>query len=504
MRERVSGRITAAAHAARFDASPVRHPLKRPESDRRHWGDDLEAEAARTTDWLALRDPVRSEAGNHLPRLPISFPELSRDIPRGKPVDPEVSAHVGETLGYDFSSVRIHDGATAARLTGRLRARAATFGTNVAFAPGRYRPDDPEGRRLLTHELVHVAQQRTTGPLVQLAPEVAPGTGVLTLSWDVRFKQNRPRANELFAAPEEVLTPEGLSDYRALLMLLTTDPGQQAQIEGSASVEGDPAENIRLSARRARWTANQIGPVHVRRAPGHAADCPELVEGEYACGTSHAHPTVDPADRRVTVQMFRPPAPLGTRLPSPSPPASVPGTSTPPAGTAKAGGQGAASLGGSAGSGQLSVQGGIGYTRHFYTTPAGSKDPLGEWVIQIVRAYTLQFHEDKRPGLELQFPVQVQYSLTTGQWSVAVGTQLSYVHPLAGDKFQWSVFAQGLAGPNISADSWLLQPAAGAQITWQPTDWFNLAIQATGGYTAQTPGPSSVDLGGLFVITVQR
>jgi hypothetical protein len=39
---------------------------------------------------------------------------------------------------------------------------------------------------------------------------------------------------------------------------------------------------------------------------------------------------------------------------------------------------------------------------------------------------------------------------------------------------------------------------------WQPTDWFNLAAQATGGLTLQKPGPASVDLGGLFVITIQH
>ena len=502
MRERVSNRVTTIAQMGRSTASG-QPTLERQRRDRRPRATEPEAEAARTADWLVSRGPVRPEAGDHRGRTPVSFPETRKDLPRGRPVDPGVSEHVGQALGYDFSSVRIHDDAAAARLTGRLGARAATFGTNIAVAPGRYRPDYAEGRRLLAHELVHVAQQQAAGPLVQLAPEGAADIGVLTLNWDVRFKQNRPTADELLAAPEVVLTPEGLSDYRALLMLMT-DPQQQVQIEGSASIEGDAAENVRLSARRARWMANQIGPVRVRSAPGHKPDCPETTAGQYACGTSHAHPVADPADRRVTVRIFQPSGTHRGMLQPPSDPSPGPKPQSPPTGTVQPGQPSVSGQKGSSGSNQVSLQGGIGYTRHFYTTPAGPHDPLGEWVVQVVGAYTRQFHPDKRPGFELQFPIQVQYSLATGQWSLTSGAQPSYVLPFGGNKWQWSAFAQVLGGANLSTGSGLFQPAVGTQVMWQPTDWFNLAAQATGGLTLQKPGPASVDLGGLFVITIQH
>jgi hypothetical protein len=41
-------------------------------------------------------------------------------------------------------------------------------------------------------------------------------------------------------------------------------------------------------------------------------------------------------------------------------------------------------------------------------------------------------------------------------------------------------------------------------LAWQPTDWLNISAQIAAGGTAQTKGPGSIDLNGLFVITVQK
>jgi outer membrane protein OmpA-like peptidoglycan-associated protein len=512
MRMRVATQGAIPGQADHFSTG-VPNPLERSGNGRRQRGGDLEAQAANTADRLvspARRTGMGSEFGSISRGSDTVPPQAGPASAAGRPVDSEVSAHVGRALGCDFSTVRIHDDRAAARLTDRLGAYAATFGTHIAFAAGQYRPSDTDGRRLLTHELVHVAQQRMTGPLVQLAAKDSPHfANTLTLNWDIRFKLNRPTAAEPFAAPDTVLTPEGLSDFRMMLTLLIADPRQLAQVEGSASIEGNPAENDRLSARRAQWIAKQIGPQRVQAAPGNEPDCRELADGEYACGTSHAREVADPADRRATVRLFQPPAPLGVRI---TPPAAQPAPPQPPARTTQDATKDAApgrSPGGSAepaagGPNQVAAQGGFGYTRHHYTTPAQRTDPLGEWVAQAVAAYTRQIHRENQAGLELQFPIQVQYSLTTRQWSVASGLQLSYIVPFGGGQFQWSAFAQALAGPNISADSWLFQPAAGTQLTWQPANWLTLAGQITAGYTTQTSGPSSRDVSGMFVITFQK
>ncbi|GAA0712501.1 DUF4157 domain-containing protein [Dactylosporangium roseum] len=76
----------------------------------------------------------------------------------GEPLDPMTARELGDRFGQDFSTVRVHTGPD----TGR--SAAYTVGEDIVFAPGRYAPRTAEGRRLITHELAHVVQQRTEGP----------------------------------------------------------------------------------------------------------------------------------------------------------------------------------------------------------------------------------------------------------------------------------------------------------------------------------------------------
>ena len=69
---------------------------------------------------------------------------------------------------HDFSAVRIHP--AAAEVTAPLRARAVTIGQEVYFHPGEYRPETPEGRRLLAHELAHTLQTRASDGATVRAP----------------------------------------------------------------------------------------------------------------------------------------------------------------------------------------------------------------------------------------------------------------------------------------------------------------------------------------------
>jgi hypothetical protein len=62
-------------------------------------------------------------------------------------------------FGADFSRVRVHSDAIAARAATELRARAFTIGPDIYFAPGQFHPHQPVGRALLAHELTHVLQQ---------------------------------------------------------------------------------------------------------------------------------------------------------------------------------------------------------------------------------------------------------------------------------------------------------------------------------------------------------
>lgn len=68
------------------------------------------------------------------------------------------------SLGWDFSTVRVHSGKRANQLATEVNAAAFTLGQDIFFARGRYNPEHREGQRLLAHELTHVVQQ-TSGRL---------------------------------------------------------------------------------------------------------------------------------------------------------------------------------------------------------------------------------------------------------------------------------------------------------------------------------------------------
>jgi hypothetical protein len=67
----------------------------------------------------------------------------------------------------DFSSVRIHTDANAAKSAEAVAAHAFTAGNHIVFGTGQFAPGTNTGRRLLAHELAHVVQQSRIGPTVQ-------------------------------------------------------------------------------------------------------------------------------------------------------------------------------------------------------------------------------------------------------------------------------------------------------------------------------------------------
>jgi len=77
----------------------------------------------------------------------------------GRPLPPIVRADMENRFGRDFSSVRIHTGSDAAAAAHALHAHAFTLGDHIAFGEGAFQPEGMEGRKLLAHELTHVAQQ---------------------------------------------------------------------------------------------------------------------------------------------------------------------------------------------------------------------------------------------------------------------------------------------------------------------------------------------------------
>ena len=75
-------------------------------------------------------------------------------------VNTELSNHYGR----DFGDVRIHTDPQAGEAALAIGAEAYTVGRDIVFAPGAYRPDSSDGRRLIAHEVAHVVQQGVRTP----------------------------------------------------------------------------------------------------------------------------------------------------------------------------------------------------------------------------------------------------------------------------------------------------------------------------------------------------
>jgi hypothetical protein len=96
----------------------------------------------------------------------------------GRALDRRTAAELGGALGRDVSQVRVHDDDRADRLSRSLDAAAFTIGRDIFFRARHYNPGTTAGRRLLAHELAHVAQQEggpRTAPRYRLAPAGDPG-----------------------------------------------------------------------------------------------------------------------------------------------------------------------------------------------------------------------------------------------------------------------------------------------------------------------------------------
>jgi hypothetical protein len=70
---------------------------------------------------------------------------------------------VEAATGSDLSGARVHTGPESAAAASAISARAFTLGQDIHFAAGAYQPGSSGGDRLVAHELVHAAQQGSSG-----------------------------------------------------------------------------------------------------------------------------------------------------------------------------------------------------------------------------------------------------------------------------------------------------------------------------------------------------
>ncbi len=148
------------------------------------------------------RKPESSVSDSSLPSNFMS------SLGAGQPLDRTSRDYFETRFGMDFSHVRVHSGAGAAESAASINARAYALGNNVVFGAGQYQPNTIQGKRLLAHELTHVAQndKSTTIRRAETEDRESICSGLTDIKSDVNSFVN----TELSAARSSV----GVSPFR--------------------------------------------------------------------------------------------------------------------------------------------------------------------------------------------------------------------------------------------------------------------------------------------------
>lgn len=139
--------------------------MRAPESSRGTSGAGGEQRSAEQAQHLSAGQPPRAHD-----RIPFDAQISAARQSSGLPLSSNIRTFMEPRFGVSFEGVRIHSGDKAAALAQKVHARAFTVGHDVFFGAGEFRPQSPESRRLLAHELSHTIQQANVAPRIQRSP----------------------------------------------------------------------------------------------------------------------------------------------------------------------------------------------------------------------------------------------------------------------------------------------------------------------------------------------
>jgi hypothetical protein len=454
-------------------------------------------------------------------------------------------------FGHDFSRVSIHADHRAAASAQAVNALAYTVGRHVVFAPGQYQPTTDSGRNLLAHELAHTIQQDATDghPLDRLSISDPAGPA--------EHAADRAASAALAGSPSMASNPSLEKSHSPIIARRTPplDGGPQddntdrdvGPVPAATPASAAPAEPDQLNDQSDRliasfdsdapskrpWKLNELTKTIVTALSASNLAYVRIF-GVYPTKAGEEDPKSAAFQRAETVRKaliqwigpgkfsedrfdvafadgsigdpqiqiyiaYNPTVVSGPGISSgtaPKAPEPAPPDSTPPDKSDKPADPNAPSS-------QIGGQAAVGYVSHHYTTPAGPNDALHEWLVQAMLGYTRQLHGKNLSGPELQGFGQVQYSLTTKQFTIGVGGQVSYVLALPAN-LQLSFWGQLTGNVNPASGVKQLSPTVGTQLQWQPVDFFAIGAQAGVGPNYQTSGPNSTDRGVTFFIQITK
>jgi len=246
-------------------------------------GDHSEHEANRIADQVMARsttEPVTSAP----PHIRRSVARSTRDVGAAPESVHQVLGNPGQALAtplrsdmeqrfqHDFSAVRVHTGPSAELSASDVNAQAYSVGSDIVFGAGRFAPGTHDGRRLIAHELAHVAQSGEAGPPTSQVVRRQPTNTNTPKNPDPNAPENRvgplDTAQELgesgilfipgpAAKPGEGLSIAGLRiPYRSFRLINPIEPRTVPQIPASTDDFAD-------------LVLNQFQPGHTLPRPGY-------------------------------------------------------------------------------------------------------------------------------------------------------------------------------------------------------------------------------------------
>ncbi|UBF23960.1 DUF4157 domain-containing protein [Kovacikia minuta CCNUW1] len=97
-----------------------------------------------------------NQSSAHASNLEASVQQARSD---GKTLPESIRKPMEQTLGANFSQVKIHTNTQSNQLNHSFGSRAFTHRQNIFFRQGEYNPGSRSGQELIAHELTHVVQQ---------------------------------------------------------------------------------------------------------------------------------------------------------------------------------------------------------------------------------------------------------------------------------------------------------------------------------------------------------
>ncbi|HYE13191.1 MAG TPA: DUF4157 domain-containing protein [Pyrinomonadaceae bacterium] len=202
----------------------------------------------------------------------------------GRQLDDGARAFMEPRFGMSFGHVRVHADDRAADSARDVGALAYTVGRDIVFGAGQFAPDTQSGRRLLAHELAHVAQQEPS-PTLRRQPINSTPVNVSAVAAEVQ-KLVRPDKKEKEAL--EKLNGLDMRDLLNVVEKLYNDIGDQND-EGKrrafgilngllATVPNDETKNVNVSRLRTAFDAapsrhlrNPTSDTDLGTTPTHSA-----------------------------------------------------------------------------------------------------------------------------------------------------------------------------------------------------------------------------------------